>query len=279
MQMARHGLVWFDREGGEPRFRLAPFVVGVYEAQLERMDHEFAHLVEHYLAGGGAAGIMRPQPALTRVVPARGAVRAERILPYDDVRRIIEDAERFRVIDCICRTQQDHIGRSCDFPLRMCLVLSSRGGPPGQDDVSREEALAVLDRAEGIGLVHSASNVMEGMEFVCNCCGCCCAILRCINEWGIERSVACSNYYAIIDPDECEGCGACIDRCQVHAIQDLDGVSVVDRVRCIGCGLCVTGCPEDAAKLQVKPDAEMVHPPLDYAAWERERLANRSAEG
>ena len=279
MRMARQGLVWFDKDGGEPRFRLAPFVVGIYEAQLERMDHELAHLVENYLADGGAAGIMQPQPALTRVVPARGAVRSERILPYDDVRKIIEAAGRFRVFDCICRSQRDQLGRSCDFPLKTCLVLSSHGGLSSPDDLTREEAIAVLDRAEEIGLVHSVSNVMEGMKFVCNCCGCCCAILRCINEWGIERSVAHANYYAVIDPDECEGCGTCAERCQVHAIQELDGVSIVDLDRCIGCGLCVTGCPHDAAKLQLKPDAELVHPPTDYAAWERERFASRSTVG
>jgi len=47
LAMAKRGLVWFDKEAGEPRFRLAPFVVGIYEAQLENMDHELAHLFEH----------------------------------------------------------------------------------------------------------------------------------------------------------------------------------------------------------------------------------------
>jgi ferredoxin len=54
-----------------------------------------------------------------------------------------------------------------------------------------------------------------------------------------------------------------------------EGVAVVDRQRCIGCGLCVTGCPNDVARLQRRPDAEAVVPPLDFAAWERERLVHR----
>jgi len=41
-----------------------------------------------------------------------------------------------------------------------------------------------------IGLVHSVSNIQEGLWYVCNCCGCCCAVLRYINEQGIESSVA-----------------------------------------------------------------------------------------
>lgn len=34
-------------------FRLSPFVVGIYESHLERMDHELAHLFEEYLDQGG----------------------------------------------------------------------------------------------------------------------------------------------------------------------------------------------------------------------------------
>jgi hypothetical protein len=83
MTMAESGLVWFDQQARTPRFRLAPFIVGIYEAQLDTMDHELAHLVEDYLANGGAAGIMKPQPALHRVIPAQRAAKSEWILPYD----------------------------------------------------------------------------------------------------------------------------------------------------------------------------------------------------
>jgi electron transport complex protein RnfB len=48
--MTKRGLLWTTREGDEPLFRLAPFVVGIYESQRESMDHELAHLVEEYMA-------------------------------------------------------------------------------------------------------------------------------------------------------------------------------------------------------------------------------------
>ncbi|MDH7490613.1 MAG: 4Fe-4S ferredoxin, partial [Anaerolineae bacterium] len=48
--MARRGLVWGDKHEGKRRYRLAPFVVGIYESHLEQMDHEFAHLFEEYMA-------------------------------------------------------------------------------------------------------------------------------------------------------------------------------------------------------------------------------------
>ena len=276
MRMAQRGLVWFDQGTEKPRFRLAPFIVGIYEEQVDVMDHELARLVEEYLANGGATGIMKPQPALHRVVPAQKAVKSEWILPYDDVRKILLSSKTFGLRDCICRVQQDNINhRRCDFPLRTCLFFSPFERPPSPLDVSREQALEFIDKAEEIGLVHTVSNVMKGVGYVCNCCGCCCGILRGINEYGIENSVAQANYFAVINPDECLGCGTCIERCQVHAISDRDGVSVVGRERCIGCGLCVTGCPNNVARLERKSESEVVHPPADFATWGRERLLNR----
>ncbi|MFX0068300.1 MAG: DUF362 domain-containing protein [Candidatus Hodarchaeota archaeon] len=278
MKMAKRGLVWSDKKPEKLRFRLAPFIVGVYEAQLENMDHELAHLVEKYLAAGGAAGIMQPEPAIHRVVPAQNSVKSEWILPYDDVRAILLASKTFRVQDCICRMQQDHVGRRCNFPLRACLSFSTTERPPSPEDISQQKALAILDRTEEIGLVHTVSNVAKGIGYICNCCGCCCAILRGITEWGIQNSVAYANYYAVVNLDTCQGCGTCVDRCQVGSISVNDGIAIVDQERCIGCGLCVTGCPNNSVELRRKPDEEIVHPPKDYAAWERDRLAYRGLD-
>ena len=275
IKMAKRGLVWYEDEKGKPSFRLAPFVVGIYEAQLETMDHELAHLVEEYLANGGAVGIMKPQPALHRVIPAQKAVKSELILPYDDVKAILLNSKSFGLRDCICRVQQKHVGHKCEFPLRTCLFFSEYERPPHRYTISKEKALAFLDKAEEIGLVHTVSNVMKGFGYVCNCCGCCCAILRGINEWGIENSVAHANYTATIDPTQCLNCGTCTTRCQVHAITEQNDVAVVNKQQCIGCGLCVTGCPNNAAQLKRKPQSEIINPPENFAKWEHERLHNR----
>ncbi len=276
-EMADKGLVWNYEVDGKTAFRLAPFIVGIYEAS--SMDHELAHMIEEYLSTGGAEGIMRPQPAIHRVVPAQKAAKSEWILPYDDVKAILSRSKSFVLRDCICRDQQKHVGNECKFPLRTCLSFSASEGPPGKDSVSKEEALAFLDQAEELGLVHTVSNVTKGIGYVCNCCGCCCGLLRGITDWGIENSVASANYFARIDRDECAGCGICTDRCQVHAIGEQDGVAVVDLAKCIGCGLCATGCPNGAATLEKRPDAEIVPPPADYKDWEQERLMNRGLTG
>lgn len=275
MKMVKRGLVWFDKEGGKPRFRLAPFVVGIYEEFLEEMDHEFSHLFEQYMLDGGAAGIMKADPSLTRVIPAKNTAKAEWIMPYDDVVEIINKAESFKVQDCICRKQRDFIHRNCDYPLKNCLSFSNSVSAGGENSISREEALKIIDECEEIGLVHTVSNVREGVGYICNCCGCCCAVLRSINELGIENSVAYANYYAEVDEDACTSCGECIERCQVYAIEEVNDSSFVIREKCIGCGLCASGCDSDAVHLYLKPESEIVHPPKDYAEWEKARMANR----
>ncbi len=276
--LVRRGLAWFDREGGSARFRLAPFVVGLYEAQLETMDHELAHLFERYLADGGLSGLMQYDPAFQRVVPARKAIRTEWILPYDDIKALLDRSESFQVRDCICRVERRLNGHDCGYPLDVCLYFSTSGGASGKGTLTRDEALALLDRAETAGLVHSVSNVREGVWYVCNCCGCCCAILRGITEYGLENSVARANYFASIETEACVGCEACLERCHVRAITLETGIAAVDRERCIGCGLCVTGCPSGAARLARRPDAEMVHPPENFSAWEIERKKSRGMD-
>ncbi len=274
-KMARRGMVWLDKQDGKVVFRLAPFVVGFYEANAELMDHELAHLIEDYFSSGGVKGIMEAQPALQRVIPAHGSIKSEWVLPYDDIRAILLEAKTFNVIDCICRLQQKELGHTCEFPTHVCLNFSSAERGPRPGDVTREEALALLDRTEEVGLVHTVNNVMTGVGYVCNCCGCCCGILRGITKWGVEDSVAYANYYAVIDPAVCSNCGNCIERCQVGAVSEGNGFSVVTLERCIGCGLCVTGCTNGAAQLFRKAEAETVHPPEDFAAWEHQRLHNR----
>jgi electron transport complex protein RnfB len=259
-------------------YRLSPFIVGIYEAQLDRMDHELAHLVEEYLEQGGIE-IMKPQPAIHRVIPAQSAVKTEWILPYDKLRELLISCNKFRVRDCICRTQQDLEGtRKCTFPLHVELIFykgAETSDAPVLPFVTKEEALALLDKTEKIGLVHTVSNVAEGIYYVCNCCGCCCGILRGITQFGIEKSVAVSNYYSVIDPDKCLGCGTCIMRCHMKAISAQNDSSVVDLAKCIGCGLCVTGCPNNVARLERKAENEIINPPTDFAVWEHERLVNR----
>ena len=61
-----------------------------------------------------------------------------------------------------------------------------------------------------------------------------------------------SNYYAKVDAELCTGCGTCVERCQLEAVEITDGVSVVNLDRCIGCGNCVVTCETGAMRLYQK---------------------------
>jgi len=158
--------------------------------------------------------------------------------------------------------------------VRNCVSFFPVELPDSSNTITKEEALKLLDEAEEMGLVHCVANQQNGLYWVCNCCGCCCGILRGILELGIENTSVKANYYAVSDPDQCKSCGTCEDRCHVNAVS-VNGTAIIDRTKCIGCGVCVTGCPNEAMSLKLRPDAEMVVPPENYEAWEQARLRSR----
>jgi formate hydrogenlyase subunit 6/NADH:ubiquinone oxidoreductase subunit I len=108
---------------------------------------------------------------------------------------------------------------------------------------------AALDRAEEHGLIHVSDNVAERINFLCNCCGCCCGFLRAATAAGKANVVAASRYVVTLDRDACVACGTCVERCQMGALAlETDHVAVMGD-RCLGCGVCVGSCASGALSL------------------------------
>ena len=56
---------------------------------------------------------------------------------------------------------------------------------------------------------------------------------------------------AVINRDECVGCGTCVDDCPTDAISmDGENIAVVNADECIDCGACVDSCPTDAISME-----------------------------
>ncbi|MCU0293429.1 MAG: 4Fe-4S binding protein [Thermoanaerobaculaceae bacterium] len=279
--LAGRGLIAAMRLEGALCYAVVPFVIGIYEFQLGRLDRELAEMVEEYLPTLMKA-VGDPRPALARVIPVGTRIEARtHVLPHDDLRAAIDRAQVFRLGHCICREEKALLGQPCRHPVETCLTLASdpdayRDVPQWGRPVSREEAHAVLDLAEREGLVHCTYNAKGDPMFVCNCCRCCCGLLRGISEFAAPHVLVRSNYLAQVDLEACTGCGVCSGgRCPMAAIASDDGVPRVDPARCIGCGACAVTCPSDAIRLVPRPVAERLDPPKTIVHWFVARASQR----
>jgi electron transport complex protein RnfB len=269
---------------GVKKYRLGPFLVGWYEANMRLLGKEFAELFEQYVIEGGGERILSPRPGALGVVPVRGSLKPEQMAVMEshlDIDAHFKRHERFLVIPCVCKRERELQGHyDCKMPMKRCGFV---GLPPqtplGETVLSREEADKLLRELEQMGHVHMAfygfTMGAESPQFVgtCNCCSDCCGVIHGQKLAGLEEGAQKSNYRAVIDPEECISCGACIDRCPVDAIAvDEDEKSKVERAKCIGCGVCVIDCPTDAIELVPVSAEEWFHTPASMAEWEERRL-------
>lgn len=277
--MARNGLIRIRRGEESLLFGLMPFVVGIYEEQLPRMDEELALLFEEYYQES-RGGITRSAPSVHRVIPVEEALDFElEIFPYERASQLIENAKSWAVRDCICRVQQRLIGRGCDHPVENCLVFAPVEGVFDHSEVDRAitkgEALHILKESEQAGMVHTTGNYQGPHNYICNCCTCSCGILRGVAEFGIATAVARSDFLAVVREEDCLGCEDCFDGCQFGAISFEDGLCVIEELKCVGCGLCATLCPENALVLKRRDTREREVPPETIKEWGEERARAR----
>ena len=187
-----------------------------------------------------------------RVIPVERTIPMKwgEVLPLEKISSILKSATTIAQTECTCRV----MARNCDNPTDVCILLDDfakifidRGVAR---KITKEEALSILKRSEELGLVHHLNNTdSTGFEFLCNCCTCCCMVLRGMVLMGKEDICYKSRYLSRPNPDKCTACEACVERCQFGAISVMDDRAVVSEDRCFGCGLCASGCPEEAIEL------------------------------
>jgi ferredoxin len=277
-EMTRRGLIRAGRVDHRLGYGLLPFIVGIYEMQLPRIDEELALLFEDYYRQA-APQLFAVAPQFHRVIPVHQAVPVSmEVHPFESIACIIDSCKSWGVIDCICRVERRLAGQPCEHPIDVCMTLSPMehafDGSNTVKALTRDEAMATLDRAAEAGLVHSVSNTRDGVWYICNCCTCGCGILRGMAELGLANVVARSAYACRADADMCISCGACSEACQFGALS-LPPLLAVDSVRCVGCGVCVHSCRTGALALFRRPESEIAPPPVSEADWRRERAAAR----
>lgn len=280
--MARKGLIRAGKVDDGIGYGLLPFVVGIYENQTgDALDAELAHLFEDYYQRAFTQALSI-QPAFHRVIPVGESIKMDmQVAPYESAVGIIEQAQSWGVLDCICRKQTALVGRPCKHPVDVCMQMSDTPDAFTNSSevkaLTKEEAYAVLRRSDQAGLVHTVSNSQQGTWYICNCCTCSCGILRGMAEIGIANVVASSAFVNTVDETLCNACGLCVDSCQFDALTVQDFASV-NRTRCVGCGVCVNACPDHALILVRRPDEEIKPVPVSIIDWGMQRAKARGID-
>lgn len=276
--MAQKGLVIDVPRQDHMYYMLTPLVIGFFEYTFMRADSslplkDLAELFEQYhhekgvseeFFGGDTK--MFQTWAYESLMPED--VETE-VLNYEKASEMIRDAGGGSLTMCYCRHQAQHRGVACDAPIDdVCMSLGGASEWLVRRGFARsasvDELLRVLEKTEELGLVHLADNVQNNTAYICHCCGCCCGVLRGMNEHDVH-AVHPSNFIPEIHTEECTGCGICVKRCHIGAIQIVGAVAgkggkaEVNTHRCIGCGACIRGCKQTA--MHLKRRLEIYVPP------------------
>jgi len=252
-------------------YLLVPYVPGVWEFQVNRMDRGFAGDVEAYYPSQAKEMYSSATPPL-RVVPVEKNIPgALKVFPFEVASEIVKGAKKIALSDCICRKHKKLIGKGCHRPHeQVCMYLSPLAEyfieQGWGKEASVDDALRAIERGEQAGLVRiSWMNVQKGPTGLCQCCPCCCHTLHAVYGLRIPKALAKSNFVPIIDLEQCTGCESCVDICPMDALA-LDGNKVAwNPARCIGCGLCVSECATGSIKLERVVEEQVVVPPETYS--------------
>jgi Pyruvate/2-oxoacid:ferredoxin oxidoreductase delta subunit len=215
-----------------------------------------------------------------RTIPINVRIDPEfKVGSYDNARVLIDKSPGpFAVMNCICRQAREKMGETCKQTdiMETCFSLGNAADYMMQRGVarklSRDEIINLITRAEQEGMVLQPANTQEP-GFICCCCGCCCGVLTAAKKFPNPAELLQTNFYALIDADNCSGCGDCMELCQMDALVTVNNHTEVLRSHCIGCGVCLNACENEAISL-MKTEKETV-PPKNSMAMYRKMIMER----
>jgi electron transport complex protein RnfB len=264
-EMSKRGLIFSTiQDQGPDLYQTVPFVIGIYEFQVNNLSEGMLQDLDDYWSTIKPRSRPKTIPQM-RTIPVGESIEPHlEALPYEQVNELVKVHDRFAVAPCICRRNARMSGNGCDAPEESCLMFDEWADYYVRDGRGRSielsEVFEILERADAANLVLQPTNSKD-IAAICCCCGCCCGILHGLQQHPKPAEVVASSFISQLDPELCDACWDCLERCQMQAlVEDGDCVSL-NSDRCIGCGLCVTTCPSGALTLGRKPDRDQIQVP------------------
>ncbi|MCP4140504.1 MAG: 4Fe-4S dicluster domain-containing protein [Chloroflexi bacterium] len=199
--------------------------------------------------------------------PVLSSENALHVLDYERASEVIQTATHRGIGVCYCRHKMEHVGRNCDAPMNICMTFNNSAASLTRHGYARlvdvNEGMDLLQQAYEENLVQFGENVRERVNFICNCCGCCCEAMIAARDFGMLNPVHTTNFLPVVEENNCNGCGKCVNACPVEAMVLVSAndpnhpkmkKAKVDEDLCLGCGVCLRTCTQEGLTLRSRPE-------------------------
>ena len=300
--LAGRALLVDIEQNGEQHYTLPPPMAGFFEFSMMRIRPD----IDQKLLGELFYQYMNVEEDFIRELFTRGSTQLGRVfvnepllsdenalsvLDYERATEVIKTAHHIGVGICYCRHKMSHVGQSCNAATEICMTFNTTAASLTKYGHARKidqtECLDLLQQAYDQNLVQFGENVREEVNFICNCCGCCCEAMIAARRFAILNPVHTTNFIPEINDSQCNGCGKCVNICPVEAMTLVSAnnphlpnrrKAVLNEDRCLGCGICARTC--SAKSIMLKSRLKRVLTPLNgvhkavVMATERGKLQN-----
>jgi len=276
-ELAGRAILVDIEQNGESVYVLPPPMAGFFEFTLMRVRddidqkvlselfYEYLNIEEDFIRELFTLG----QTQLGRTFvhePVLSKENALHVLDYERATEVVKHATHRGVGICYCRHKMHHLSRACKAPQEICMTFNNTAGSLIKHgyarSIEKKECLDLLQIAYEHNLVQFGENVREKVNFICNCCGCCCEAMIAARRFAILNPVHTTNFIPVVTESDCNGCAKCVTACPVEAMTLVSSnnpvkpkmkVAKLDEDLCLGCGVCVRTCPTDSIHLKSRP--------------------------
>ena len=194
-----------------------------------------------------------------KVVELISKTHGGQVITIQEAKQMLDIASPIALIGCACRRMvRGKVEEKEEFT---CMGLGvgmlkwdrwPERYKAGVEFVTPEEAKEWLEKWNKAGYVHTLMTF--GLPYIggiCNCDYATCLAIRHRLDYGFDTMCLKGHYVAQVDPDICNGCGLCFDRCQFGALtkEVFQNKANIDMMKCFGCGLCEQACARRAISL------------------------------